>query len=521
MYTLLGKLNTKNARIFLALFGIILFVGVGLRVYRFHDFLRFNPDQARDASVVSDALTGDVALPLLGPKAGGTNFKLGPIFYYFEYLSAWIFGDYPDKMAYPDLLFSLLVLPLLYLLLRKYFDRIYSLSAMALLSVSFFAIKYSHFAWNPNSTPFWTMLFLLAFATLASKDAHHKTWWVIAVGVSLGVGVQLHTFLLVILPIMTLAGAAYLIYYKLLKWRHFFAILVIAFVLNIPQAINEVQTNGSNIQALFQGATTKNKRNVNFSDNILLNVQCFAKGNIAITSFLNTSDDCSLFSFKSKVVFSLGVLSLIFTVGGTFLGIFFTRKETDFSKKFFLRLMLGYFFFAFLIMLPVANELSMRYFLILVFMPYVLLGFWIRFLKEWSVRYGQLLLVLCVFVLLFANGFAVRENFTAWAGYTTRPGGSTDIITLKEIELIASYLVSHSGDTETITLDAKKPILFKLQKPINYLVEKSGKKLRIAGKNEAGLVFGLEKTSQSREDSRTGMINVEKFGRFTVYQIEQ
>ena len=94
---------------------LILIVGIFLRTYNFHNWLRFNADQGRDSEVISRVVEENSAWPLLGPKAGGTEFKLGPAFYYFEIVSAKIFGDYPDKMAYPDLLTSVLSIGLLFL----------------------------------------------------------------------------------------------------------------------------------------------------------------------------------------------------------------------------------------------------------------------------------------------------------------------------------------------------------------------------------------------------------------------
>lgn len=61
---------------------VIILVGILLRVYRFEDWLLFNPDQARDAMAVYNINRG--SLPLLGPIAGGTEFHLGPITYYFS-----------------------------------------------------------------------------------------------------------------------------------------------------------------------------------------------------------------------------------------------------------------------------------------------------------------------------------------------------------------------------------------------------------------------------------------------------
>ena len=174
--------------------------GIFLRTWHHHDWLRFNADQGRDAQIVSDVVNGKANLPLLGPKAGGTEFRLGPVFYWFEIAAAKIFGNAPDKMAYPDLLTGILCIPLLFFFLRKYFEKNQSLALTAVFAVSAYAVRYARFGWNPNSSPFWAILFLFALCEIFSEKENQKFWWSIAAGAAIGVGVQLHTTLLAILP---------------------------------------------------------------------------------------------------------------------------------------------------------------------------------------------------------------------------------------------------------------------------------------------------------------------------------
>lgn len=100
-----------NKKTIIVIFVLILAMGLFLRTYKFHDWLYFSSDQVRDANLVSSYLKGDSLLPLLGPTMRKSTdskaelFHLGPIYYHFQILSAKIFGNYPDKLAYPDLLF--------------------------------------------------------------------------------------------------------------------------------------------------------------------------------------------------------------------------------------------------------------------------------------------------------------------------------------------------------------------------------------------------------------------------------
>jgi hypothetical protein len=85
-------------------------VGVFFRTYHFHDWLQFKGDAFRDATMVSNIIdAGAESLPLLGPRAGGTMLRLGPIFYYFQSLSATLFQSLDAPvLAYHDVFFSIL-----------------------------------------------------------------------------------------------------------------------------------------------------------------------------------------------------------------------------------------------------------------------------------------------------------------------------------------------------------------------------------------------------------------------------
>ena len=81
----LNFIKNKYFWIFLAIFAL----GIFLRAYNFAPWLHFELDQARDAILVGEAVEdGAGELPLLGPRAAGSFLRLGPAFYYIEYISA-------------------------------------------------------------------------------------------------------------------------------------------------------------------------------------------------------------------------------------------------------------------------------------------------------------------------------------------------------------------------------------------------------------------------------------------------
>jgi 4-amino-4-deoxy-L-arabinose transferase-like glycosyltransferase len=128
---------------------LIILIGAYFRLSGFHDLLRFNADQVRDAKIV-DAMFEKNDFPLLGPKAGGTGFKLGPAFYYMEYVSGLIFGKSPAGIASFIPILAIFSIPLLFLLLSFYFPRHISLALTFLYAISFYAIRYSRFDFHFN-----------------------------------------------------------------------------------------------------------------------------------------------------------------------------------------------------------------------------------------------------------------------------------------------------------------------------------------------------------------------------------
>jgi 4-amino-4-deoxy-L-arabinose transferase-like glycosyltransferase len=455
----------------------ILLVGFFLRTYNFHDWLRFNADQGRDSELVSSVVDGKVVWPLLGPKAGGTEFKLGGAFYYFEIVSAKIFGNAPDKMAYPDLLSGLLCIPLLFFLLRKYFDQKISLTLTAIFAVSNYAIRYARFAWNPNSTPFWTMLALYAMHKVVAEKSQRKALWAIVCGLAIGVGVQLHTTLLLFLPITTIIVFGYLAIKNIKIVRYFFIILVFSLLLNAPQLFGEYQSGGKNIQAFFGGVKTKQATESNFFDNALHGASCWVQGNLDIISGYEISDKCSftLAAHKSDTLAFL--LGLIFVVGGTILGFQAIRQEKDDEKQKLLFVLGVFMGVTFLVFLKLAFELSVRFYLILIFLPFFLAGFWLEFLKKkFQTKYTSLLLFGAI-ILIGGNLFFVQKYFAEFAAYGKGKGGNMDITILSEAETFARFILANSSDPKNAVIEGDAKFLFKAYKPVRYLVGRSGLEL--------------------------------------------
>jgi 4-amino-4-deoxy-L-arabinose transferase-like glycosyltransferase len=461
----------------------IVIVGIFLRVWHHHDWLRFNADQGRDAQIVSDVVDGRASLPLLGPKAGGTQFRLGPIFYYFQIATVKIFGNTPDKMAYPDLLAGILCMPLLFLYLGKYFEKYVALHLTAIFSVSAYAVFYARFAWNPNSMPFWTILALYAIHEVVSEKQKRKFLWSAVAGIAIGVAVQLHTTLLVILPVVTLLVFGYFSFRSKKNLKYLLVVLLLSLLVNTPQFINLQQKNGRNMKLFLRGIKIKQQTENSFAGNALQSWSCWVQGNIEIISGYEISDVCSFKPTQSAGDTAAFLLGLIFVLGGTILGVRYFVKETDADRKSFLGIIFIFAGVTYLVFLKMAFELSVRFYLPLIFLPFLLLGFWIRFFKE-KFKLSQSIILLAFSVpLIFSNLYFVQKSFAALANYGNENGGTVGVTILQEAETFSQFIVDNSRGEKKAYIFGEEQFLHKAYTPIKYLVGRSNMRLSLVKKN--------------------------------------
>ena len=524
----------------------IVAVGIFLRTYNFSQWLYFYPDQARDITIVSDYLNGKGHLPLLGFKAASTNFQLGAMYYYFQIISAKIFGVGPAQQAYPDVFFGILAIPLLYYFLRKYFSINLALAMAGLYSVSFYIIRYSRFAWNSNSIPFFVILFLLSlYELLVSKGKTHWAW-VAAVGLTLGVGVQLHTVLLVLLPVVTLLALVYTIKYDTSVWKKWIAIFLIAIALNTGQVISELKTNFQNTGYFFDvlGARSPGESSGVVS-NLVENVVCQSQSNVLYLSSMENNDNCDTVSYfihdKGAKQDSFTYWTRIFSITFGFVGfvfgyallIYFARSESDEKKKIFLYMNFVYGALAFLVILPIiTHNGQVRYYLPIVFLPFLSLGLMAKYLSEkLSTRYHWLgLIALTALVgLNFSTIFAEAEQSAALAR------SNAQYVVLDELEEINSYIQSHSSPQKEAYVYGGQKYMQNFYKPLAYVASEDGFTVaRVgdhpttevpAGKSYFFIAQSVEATHGTKFDSAPADfgLNVESyksFGNIGVYKIK-
>jgi 4-amino-4-deoxy-L-arabinose transferase-like glycosyltransferase len=375
-----------SQKFFRIAFFLILALGLGLRVVGFEELLVFKSDQARDALLMENVFSGE-SIPLLGPQVGGTPLRLGPVTYYFQYLSGLLFGSTPESLAYPDLFFGILILPLLFLFLRRFFSIPLSLGLMALGSVSFVLVTFSRFAWNPNSLPFFTTLFAYAFL-VAEESIGRRRWLFLAVcAVALGIIFQLHvaaSFGIV------LGLIAYLLWYRSFSFREVFGVMFIVVLLHAPVIVSEVRSGGENVGFLKEEFSERGvepgKHNFlekgfrSFQQGThfvwLLTTGHLGPENIETRGFMIKCDKGCRQDIPLSVTLLTFVLVLLWFARKQFVNTHDDQKRRE--LVFLLLWLIGFFLFT----VPIAYELETRFYLGIIAPLFVFLGLAFQYLEE-------------------------------------------------------------------------------------------------------------------------------------------
>lgn len=429
---------------------VIIILAVFIRLYHFQDWLYFAMDQARDAMLVREAYENGVSqLPLLGPRAAGTFLRLGPIFYYFQFLSAKIFHSTdPAVLAYPDFLFSIFSILLFFFFLRFYFQKTIALVLTALLAFNFIAIQYSRFAWNPNAVPFWTLVCFFGILKLASEENKKKKYfWIILSAIGLAVASQLHFLALFV---VSAAVFIFLIWSKLifrLGWKKIILAVLIVALFYFPVIVSDIATKGDNAKQFVWSFLNKPQKH-SLVDNFFTNVITYSQHYFFI-----------LTSYISKTgKFSLWGGFLLITSGLALLYFRYSSLKSD-SQKNFARLVLIWFFVSFLTLFPFtfqALTIKPRFFFSSFFLPFIFFGliaeyFWKKFAKK----------KLALFLIVFAGAGIIALNAEAAATWLAGVSGNPRSSIIKERNL---YAKQSAGFTFSNT-----------QKLSNYLISRSSK----------------------------------------------
>jgi hypothetical protein len=448
---------SKNRKIILGLLLLTILCAIFIRTHHFQDWLLFRADQTRDAYITKDAYeNGPSHLRILGPKiekvylegdtkSGGGTLSMGPYFYYSQYLASFIFRTTdPWIFALPDLILSILSIPLFYFFLRQFFPRKISLISTILFSFSFIITQYTRFSWNPNQIIFWSILLLLSlYRSSFEEDKKKAGLWLITAFLSLMVLAQLHFIAFAGFPIIAIVF--WIIYFpKKIKLRYWLISVGIILLFNTPLILSDIKNDGNNakrFQALFQKEG---------SDKTLLeNTQeSFTKHGMFYS--------LALTSFNDKEIPPIEIIGMIFVACSIALVLFFIiRRKKIFpkekSKWAFLVLPLIYFLVFFLIYIKIADRINKpRYWMSTAILPFVFISFWFYLIDKIRLKTIANILIGVLFIACLAGNIygiywwyssikaGVKVEMTFRSDPTLRP--HRDLITLGQMKEATEYM---------------------------------------------------------------------------------
>lgn len=404
---------------------LIVLVGIFFRVYHFHDWLSFKGDGFRDAIMVSNSYrVGIESLPLLGPRAAGTMLRLGPVFYYFQYAAVSIFDSMSAPvLAYPDLFFSVLAIPFLYLFSRRYFSVPWSLAFALMLATSFLAIEYGRFAWNPNSTVFFVLFFSWALLRLFDADVAspgRKYLFAVLAGGAFGIATQLHFSSFLGLPIVL---AIFLLWQgpatrQMLSPKILACFMVSFLIIYTPVLMSEYFKHGENSRQFISALSSKPSVH-GVADNVVQATRAFAHQSARI--LLGIVD-----AGKRTTLFMV-----LFLASGFLANIALLSGERDVSRRSFLRWTLLLMSVYCILYIPLAYTIDRpRFFLPFMTMPYIYCGYIILALEK---RFGRrrsirAFAILGTSVVILSNVHSV----SGWFGELRASEERTDVTRITE-----------------------------------------------------------------------------------------
>lgn len=448
----------------------ILILGIFLRTYNHRDWLVFQLDQSRDSKIIQKAVdNGPGELPLLGPRAGGTSsdstIYLGPVFYYFQYISASIFGNRPNILAWPDLLFSILAIPLFYYFVRKYFSIILSLGLTLLSSSSLFLIVYGRFAWNPNSIPFFMLLFLVGLLNFQSKKKRY--FWIFLATFAMSIIIQLHFIAFFLTPLIFLIFI--ILNFKKIDFKIILIIVAVFSLVNMPVFLSEYQNKGENTKNILSETFSRTEvsedgdflkkgfesiQKVSFYNWISISSnQELDEVDLKIKKTGELSVDCNK---KCLSYFPSSFLAVLLSILGFLLLINNSWKEKDRVKKDFLILNLISIISSLIIITPIIKGEHPRFFLVTTIFAFVIFGLLLDFIeKKFKKKIGLVSILIIIFLIFLHSLSNVKIYFE----------DKNDLSNLKNV-IEKRDLISPGGENVT---------LLQLEKTIEFIEEDATK----------------------------------------------
>ncbi len=425
---------------FYGIAGGIFVLAVFLRFFQLGNWMHYELDQSRDFRIVKAAIDRGIGeLPLQGPKAAGnvliadkngeltdkTTLRLGPLFYYMEYISARIFGVTPLGSIIIIVLLSIATVPLFYIFVRRFFDIRIALGLTAIVASSLFFVTYSRFGWNPNLMPFF--MTLLAYSLLRVTDTgstqRNRGLWLIVSAVALAFVGQMHFLAFTSAPVITIV---YLLWsQKQLRGESKIALkfwlgaTAVFIFLQTPLIINDIKTEGENTRAFFAALTqkTEDENPKSLPEKVVRNI-----GNHAKYYWIIVTGDqrAELPTVRHRDIrcdhtcragLTRGAVALLSMIAGLMAWLVMYRREKDQKRRDFLRIVALWSGIVFVVYIPLAYDMAPRFFLLHGITVVIFLGLIVQAGFERGRRHDYVLGYLILGLAVISNISFVAQDF--------------------------------------------------------------------------------------------------------------
>lgn len=529
----LQEIGQKKIIIFSSLFFVVIF-GAWLRLNHFADWLHYEFDQSRDNILVSEGIKrGPASLPVMGPKADGTQLRVGPIYYYLEYISALIFGDTPQGHAYFVAILSIISIPVLYLLFKIFFNKFISLGLSYLYSISFFLLIYARFGWNPNVMPFFVIAGIYYLLRATDKKSKYPGRWFIAFAIFFTIATQLHFVAFFALPIFAIA---YLLYERpKFSWKIWGAsILIFAFFYS-PVVISDIALKGFNAKEFIRAFSTKTDRDEPFFEKIIDTIRSGAENYTMILTgndrvwtpevkFENGWIDFSCKNSCKKTSLWLSFAAIAFFIFGALLLLWQLIKR----KKPIV--IMGIFFLStFLIFTKISTE--PRFYLLIAPLPFLFLGNIIDLIWRKNALIAKVIFLGVIILFSYTNISRIMQRFSDLEGadkklipvHSDRILKEPERVSLRQFQSISREMYNKYQENGYPVIFSSETLYFR---SFMYLTEKMGAPVGSLEKGEVYLkannfvIFrarrsgGLKSYLENYE-----ILNKKEFGTIVLYEL--
>lgn len=201
----------------------------------------------RDLDILKGLNHGQAVL--LGPPSIYKVLRFGPFYYYLYYPFALLFGFRMYSLAMGSLFFSLLTILLAFFTAERWFqDRRIAYLTAFLLSVSALDVQFAKYGSNPNTLPFFGLLFFYQLEKFVRGRQRGADAMVL--GAAFAVATQLHSVAFVSLPLALLMALA-ATKGKGLRPKDAILFAAAALLLYLPYIAAEISNGFADIAGLF------------------------------------------------------------------------------------------------------------------------------------------------------------------------------------------------------------------------------------------------------------------------------